>query len=122
MRESDRLLAEALREAGLEELVARAADGEWNDYFGRHGVPQHHLVETLRRYTGRRRVAANKMIDRVLRGDFNGTDAESDEWLSTPEAQDVMRIVRRDPSSVASLRNVFEQIGVPMPAWMRNDT
>lgn len=122
MRESDRLLAEALREAGLEELVAPAADGEWNDYFGRHGLPQHHLVETLRRYTGGRRRAANRIIDRVLRGDFDGTPTERDEWLGSPEAQDVMRIVHRDPHSVESLRNVFEQIGVPMPVWMRDMT
>ena len=91
MRESDRILAEALREAGIEELVLRAADGEWNDYFGPHAMPQHHLIACLRQIHGKRRKAANRLIERVIAGDFDGTTEESQEWHDSPEGQETFR-------------------------------
>jgi hypothetical protein len=118
MRESDRRLAEALRAAGLEELVERAVGGEWNDYFGQHEAPQHHLIDTLRIFTGKRRRAANRIIDRVIAGDFDGTLSESTEWEATPEAQDAMRIARTDPSARRAMLEVLRQLGLEPPHWL----
>lgn len=107
LRASDRTLYEALREVPeLEQFCARVAAGEWNDYFGKHAMPQHHLIAELRiqqnvivraAFAGQDRpgrvwqdrvkvIAA--IVDRVLMGDFDGTKAESAEWAESPEGAD----------------------------------
>lgn len=118
MRESDRVLADALRAAGLEELVERAAAGEWNDYFGKHGAPQHALIGELRGYTGSRRYRANILINRIIDGDFDGTPAEAEEYMTTPEADEVMRLVREHAPTADAVRGMFDQIGVDPPDWL----
>jgi hypothetical protein len=83
MRESDRKLRDALVAAGLDHLAERAARGEWNDYFGRHPMPQHHLVMTLRATAG----DTVELQRRVIRGEFDGTAEEANEWACSPEGR-----------------------------------
>jgi hypothetical protein len=92
MRESDRRLSKALELAGLPQLAGRAGAGEWNDFFGEHDLPQHHLIYTLdkaaERTTDRRTSRAIVLLKQaVMDGVFDGTKEESDEWGRSPEGQ-----------------------------------
>jgi hypothetical protein len=93
MRPSDHKLYEALRAADLPDLATRAAEGEWNDYFGRHAAPQHHLIAQLEKRIARRSdpEMIQGLIQRVIDGDFDGTKMEADEWAASPEGQAVFR-------------------------------
>lgn len=85
MRASDAKLAAALREAGLPDMAARAEQGEWNDFFGKHGLPQLALIAELKEVDTS---AARIVIDRVCNGDFDAGKEESDEWAASPEGQE----------------------------------
>lgn len=104
MRASDQVLHEALAKAGLDDLAERAATGEWNDYFGKHALNGHHLIHTLMsaqharladqfggdgppdKETLHATVAKfEALIERVKRGDFDGTLQEAREWGASPE-------------------------------------
>lgn len=99
MRASDQKLVNALNAVGFHDLAERAATGEWNDYFGKHPLPQIHLVATLTHYAGRQgpvaRTAAKKLVERVKDGDFDGTKEESDEWAASEEGQEAFNSLLR---------------------------
>lgn len=89
MRESDRVLAADLRDAGLEDLAVRAETGEWNDYFGQYTFPQICLVGVLREQVKLANVVRQRLISNVMAGKYDGTRAESAEWAASPEGADV---------------------------------
>ncbi len=89
MRESDAILAADLREAGLDHLADRAEQGEWNDYFGQHDMPQHALIGALREEIRLTNVVRQRLIANVVDGKYDGTLAESEEWAKSPEGQEV---------------------------------
>jgi hypothetical protein len=93
MRPSDHKLYEALRAADLPDLAERAKDGEWNDYFGRHAAPQHHLIAQLEKRIPHRRdpETIQGVIQQVLDGAFDGTKAEANEWAESAEGQALFR-------------------------------
>jgi hypothetical protein len=100
MRASDRKLHDALKKAGLHDLADRAADSEWNDYFGKHELPQHALVAELRaRASADPSLQRNceRLVRQVIEGEFDGTREESDEWASSEEGQRVMDELAQTP-------------------------
>lgn len=98
MRTSDKNLHDALLEAGLPDLAARAAKSEWNDYFGKGAMNIHDLVGELDQVRSRLAVAADPLaeridvlIDRAMHGDFDATKAEADEWAASDEGKQAFR-------------------------------
>jgi hypothetical protein len=97
MRASDKVLHDALLKAGHADLAERAKAGEWNDYFGPHPAPQHHLVATLFERARTLPGGADKAIElkaiaeRAMRGDFDGTKEEAEEWAASDEGQATFR-------------------------------
>lgn len=105
MRASDQKLYAALDNAGLDDLAQRAADGEWNQYFGEHGFPQQHLTAEIQQkffgtiaeaYAGKgdpdqalvkRANLINSVTVRVMAGEFDATKDETDEWTASDEGQ-----------------------------------
>lgn len=97
MRTSDRILYDDLIEAGLPHLADRAAQGEWNDYFGIHTLPQVELLRTLRSEVKLANAVRKRLIDDMVDGKYDGTKEESDEWGASPEGQEVYRqLINRD--------------------------
>lgn len=86
-RASDAILAADLRAAGLIKLAVRAEGGEWNDYFGTHDMPQYELLDELRSLPPGAcpPVALARLIDNIMNGKYDGTAAESEEWVRSPE-------------------------------------
>lgn len=104
MRASDKVLRDALAEAGLTDLAKRAEDGEWNDYFGKHALNMNHLHAELRMrwaqierdaFAGQEHpgdVSAKirpiaELIARVTNGDFDATKEEAEEWRDSDEGK-----------------------------------
>ncbi|HSU37134.1 MAG TPA: hypothetical protein VLJ88_15870 [Propionibacteriaceae bacterium] len=90
MRVSDQILHDDLLEAGLQHLAARAAAGEWNDYFGDDAMPQHALIAVLRDEVVIANVVRKQLIQNVIDGKYDGTRADADEWAASPEGQAVL--------------------------------
>lgn len=106
MRESDRILAEDLREVGLHSMAARAEAGEWNDFFGLHTFPQMELISELVRPSTHgggfwTPAVRQSLIDRVIQGKYDATPGEADEWAAGPEGQGtfgkLIRTARTEP-------------------------
>jgi hypothetical protein len=81
MRASDAKLAAALREAGLPEHAKRAAEGWFNEFFGRFPAPQLTLVHDLVIY------GKHDLAERVRNGEFDAGKEEADEWARSEEGQ-----------------------------------
>ncbi len=96
MRESDALLHADLMDAGLPHLAERAARGEWNDYFGEHDLPQHHLIGTLRGEIRLANPVRKRLIENIVKGKYDGTTQESEEWARSPEGIAARRLYMRD--------------------------
>ncbi len=90
MRTSDAILANDLREAGLEHLAVRAEASEWNDYFGAHEMPQHALIHVLKEEIRLASPVRKRLIANVVAGKYDGTKEESQEWARSPEGRSVM--------------------------------
>ena len=75
---------EATKIPGLELLAARARRDEFHDFVGPHAMPQHVLVDELRKVGGR---AAKDIANRVIKGEFDATKEESDAWIASPDGQ-----------------------------------
>lgn len=86
-------LADALREAGFDDLADRALNDEFHDYKTPHEMPQHLLVEELRKFQhdDELSIPAAKMAKRVIDGEFDASREESDAWAASPEGQEALR-------------------------------
>lgn len=91
LRESDGILAADLRDAGLNDLAARAESGEWNDFFGIHDMPQHHLIQTLMDEPSLPDAVRSQLIQNVKDGHYDATPAECHEWIATRQAPRVRK-------------------------------
>lgn len=69
-------------------LAARAARGEFNDYFSEHPSPKTVLVEALHM-----RGAPSELIERVVRGEFDSGREEAQEWRRSVEAQEIVEML-----------------------------
>ena len=88
------VLAEALRELGLNEMADKAAKGWYHDYLSPLDTSVITLVDDLA-------VAASHHMDnvkaimflrgQVMEGKFDATREESDEWAKSPEGQETFR-------------------------------
>lgn len=106
MRASDKVLHDALKAEGLDDLAERAAQGEWNDYFGKHAMNMQHLAATLRSrqhaifadlFAGdgppsrieveKNRLKFEGLLRRVMSGDFDAGKDEAREWGESDEGR-----------------------------------
>ena len=87
-------LAEALRSCSLSTMADKAAEGYYHDYLSPLDFPELTLVSDLQ-------VAAERFPDRaglimllrkrVMDGDFDASEEESEEWAASPEGQEAFR-------------------------------
>lgn len=84
MRPSDAALAAALREAGLHDMAARAEQSHYNDFFSPLATPIMDLAEELRVVGTKESLALRQ---RVIMGEFDASEEESDEWAKSSEGQ-----------------------------------
>lgn len=89
MRESTKVLLEALdkeiKTPAIRRIIREAKKEHYNDYFGIYDAPQHTLIQHLRDAK-----ASKEIIERVMNGDFDGTKAESQEWMESEEGQSAL--------------------------------
>ena len=78
------LLADALEEAGLPEMAAKARTGYYHDFLSDLTFPELQLAEDLARVGT---PAALAVRERHLNGEFDATLEESDEWAESPEGR-----------------------------------
>lgn len=94
-------LADALRAVGLDFMADRAAEGWYHDFLSPLDFPEITLVNDLA-------VAARKNSDRteqimilrerVMQGQFDANEKESEEWMKSPEGQAAMEsLIRKKP-------------------------
>jgi hypothetical protein len=81
-------LARVLDEAHLHDLAARARADEFHDFKSPHALPEHELVNELRKTGG---MTAKAIAQRVIDGEFDATKEESDAWAASPEGQEAIR-------------------------------
>lgn len=85
-RASDDRLSVALHAAGLHGLAARAAKGEFNDFFSdEHAYPKIELVNALREAGPHPQITA--LIKRVMDGEFDSGREEREEWRNSDEGR-----------------------------------
>ena len=89
------MLAQALREVGLDDLAAQAATGYYHDYLSPLATPEMQLFDDLARAAqpieGPRRSAILAIRKRAINGDFDATTEEADAWAASPEGQYAMQ-------------------------------
>jgi hypothetical protein len=87
------MLAQALRDVGLDEMAANAATGYYHDYLSPLDLPEVVLVNQLnieaiaQEANPDRQRAIMALRTRVIDGDFDASDEESDAWVNSPEGQ-----------------------------------
>ena len=67
------ILADALRDAGLPIMAARAAEGYYHDYLSPLAMPE------------------KKLCERVKLGDYDASEEEEEAWASSPEGVAAMQ-------------------------------
>ena len=81
-------LAQALREADLPEMAARAATGWYNDFLSPLATPCVQLAADLAAVGTPKALAVRA---RHLNGEFDASKAESDAWAASPDGQRTLR-------------------------------
>jgi hypothetical protein len=76
------VLAAALRDVGLPEMAARAAEGYYHDYLSPLVMPEKQLVFEL---TIVGTSAALSLCERVKQGDYDPSEEEEEAWASSPD-------------------------------------
>lgn len=85
-------LAQALREADIEFMAARAADAYYDEFTGPLDSPIVQLATDLSRVGT---LAALQLRQRVMRGEFDATVDEADAWAASPDGQETFAMFRR---------------------------
>lgn len=99
--ETSRKLARVLHDAGFITLAERAEADEFHDFLSRHADPAATLAALLanilgdRTYTERQRLAAHHIRQRLIDGEFDASNAESEEWAAGPEGQEAFARLAR---------------------------
>ena len=81
-------LADALREADLPEMAAKAATGWYHDFLSPLEMPCLQLANDLAAVGTPKALAVRA---RHLNGEFDASKAESDAWAASPEGQRALR-------------------------------
>ena len=82
------ILADALRDAGLPIMAARAAEGYYHDYLSPLAMPEKMLCDELMS-TGTS--AALALCERVKQGDYDASEEEEEAWAASPEGVEAMQ-------------------------------
>jgi hypothetical protein len=110
------MLAQALREVGLNELADKAATGYYHDYLSPLELPEIVLVNRLiiaaTEAPAERAKAIHDLRQRVINGDFDASAEEAEEWAASPEGEATMRSIMgkhwaTDPEAEAAMRRVM---------------
>ena len=84
-------LADALRALGLHDMAEQAATGWYHDFLSPLAMPEMQLVRDLTAAMNAVEPDAGqpiaKLRKRVIEGDFDATEEESDEWAKSAEGQ-----------------------------------
>ena len=97
-------LAAALRDVDLNEMADKAATGYYHDFLSPLDLPEMTLVNELHGHYvtavdlhNFKRAADIKLLrERVINGDFDASEEESDEWAESEEGQDALcRLIDR---------------------------
>jgi hypothetical protein len=89
-------LAEALREVGLDKMAEKAATGYYHDYLSPLDLPEMQLMTELGLAAGKnfeRTAAILALRKRVIDGDFDASEEESDAWAASEDGQEAMRLL-----------------------------
>ncbi len=86
------ILAAELRKAGLEEMAAKAAAGQYHDYLSSLADP---AMELDRDLVKAGTPEAKAIRSRHHNGEFDASTAESDEWAKSFEGRSAMRQLLR---------------------------
>jgi hypothetical protein len=81
-------LAAALRDIGLDEMADRAATGWYHDFLSPLDMPELQLIHDLAAVGTPDAMA---LRSRVMDGEFDANEAESDEWAASDEGRDAYR-------------------------------
>jgi len=84
------VLAAALREAGLEEMAAKAADGYYHDYLSPLPDPAMQLDRDLWAAVKGGNLEAGILRSRHHNGDFDASSQESDDWARSADGQQAL--------------------------------
>jgi hypothetical protein len=88
-------LAEALLEADLGEMAAKAREGYYHDFLSPLDMP---IMQLVRDLTVVGTPAARALSQRAKQGDFDATQDEADAWADSPESQEVFgRLFKNGP-------------------------
>ena len=94
------MLAEALRNIGLDEIADKAAEGFYHDFLSPLALPEMALITTLGAAASKhpdKADAIETLRRRVIDGDFDASAEESDEWAESEDGQDTFRrLVNKD--------------------------
>lgn len=81
-------LADALYKIGLLEMGNKAKAGHYDDYESDIAFPKIQLVHDLSKIKTHE---SEKLIQRVVDGEFDGTKEETDKWMESEEGQETLR-------------------------------
>jgi hypothetical protein len=92
-------LADALQGVGLTRMADRAREGYYHDFLSPLDLPEITLVndlniEALQDQSNREAICA--LRDRVIAGDYDASNEESEEWAKSEEAQEAFRRLLKD--------------------------
>jgi hypothetical protein len=98
------MLAQALRNVGLDEMAKKAAEGFYHDFLSPLDLPEMTLVNQLnieaiaQENNPDRQRAISELRRRVIDGDFDASTEESKTWAASPEGQAAYKLLlkRRD--------------------------
>jgi hypothetical protein len=88
-------LAAALCECGLDEMANAAANGYYDDFLSPLDMPTTQLIKDLSLIAHGNLVAIQALLVRVVHGEFEATQEESDAWAMSPEGQETFRKLLR---------------------------
>jgi len=92
-------LADALTQLGLNEMAAKARDGFYHDFLSPLDLPEMALVVALGAAATvhpDKAAAIEALRRRVIDGEFDASDEESDEWADSAEGQAAFRRLAED--------------------------
>jgi len=86
------VLAQALRDVGLDAMADKAATGYYHDYLSPLDLPEMQLINDLAfefhfRPDNPNNEAIMALRQRVINGDFDANKEESDAWAASAEGQ-----------------------------------
>lgn len=99
MKHTKDKLAAALREIGLNEMAERAGDGMYDEFTSPLALPMMQLIRDLTYAMNAVEPDAGqpiaKLRKRVVDGDFDATEAESDAWAASEDGQETFSMLVR---------------------------